>query len=54
MKLRELEEDDDDFQTFGRKCLKAVRKYQAPEKLVGSMAKRCKRVVEKRSDFTGK
>ena len=53
-RLRELEDDDDSFQDFQKKCLKAVKQYPAPEKLVGSMAKRCRDVVQKKGDFIRK
>ena len=44
--LRTLETDKDTFATFQQKTLKAVRAYPSGEKLVGSMAKRCKLVIE--------
>ena len=45
--VRTLERNRDNFSTFQKKTLKAVRKYPSGEKLVGSMAKRCRLVVEK-------
>ena len=46
-RLREKERDDDTFDVFQRRCVDAVKKYSAASKLVGSMAKRMRMVVEK-------
>lgn len=45
-KLRELETGKDTFATFQKKAVKAVLAYPSTAKLVGSMAKRCKDVIE--------
>ena len=45
-KLRQLEKPGESFETFRKKALKAVLAYPAAEKLVGSMAKRCRMVID--------
>ena len=40
--LRELETGCDEFVAWKQKVLTAVKEYPSPEKLIGSMAKRCK------------
>ena len=49
-RLRQIEHDDDSFEDFQKKCIKAVKGYVAPQNLVGSMAKRMKLVVEMKGD----
>ena len=46
-KLRELETGKDSFEAWKPKVLKAVALYPSPEKLVGSMAKRCKDCIDR-------
>ena len=45
--LRRLDKAGCSFEDFGKKCIQAVKAYPSPEKLVASMAKRCKKVIEK-------
>ena len=45
--LRRMETGRDSFPTWQTKVLKAVAKYPAKAKLVGSMAKRCQEVVKR-------
>ena len=40
--LRESEADDESFEQWKKKVIKAVGKYPSAEKLVASMARRCK------------
>ena len=42
-----LESDDDTFATFQKNCLTAVKAYPSPQKLVGAMAKRVKKCLER-------
>jgi len=46
-KLRELETNDNSFLVFQKLCLKAVGQYPAKEKLIGSMAKRVRMLLER-------
>ncbi len=46
-RLRVLEKDNDTFEAWQQKVLKAVLQYPAPEKLVGSMARRIKTLLER-------
>jgi hypothetical protein len=45
-KLRKIEKSGEPFEVFRKKILKAVRAYPSAEKLVGSMAKRCRMVLD--------
>ncbi len=45
-RLRQLESGSDTFQTFQKNALKAVGQYPAASKLVASMARRCKTVLD--------
>ena len=45
--LRRREHSDDSFTNFQSNALKAVRAYPSGEKLVGSLAKKCKQVLER-------
>ena len=49
-KLRELEPDNCTFEDFGKLAKKAVLQYPAKEKLVGSMAKRMAKCIEKKGE----
>jgi len=40
--LRESEADDESFEHWKKKVIKAVGQYPSAEKLVASMARRCK------------
>ena len=55
-KLRSLEKDRDTFATFQQKVIKAVQAYppESAKKLVGSMAKRMKLLIEKEGASIGK
>ena len=44
--LRAASKKRDTFATFQQRCLKAVRDYKGGDKLVGSMAKRMRMVVD--------
>lgn len=44
--LRAAEKRKDTFETFQKRCLQAVKEYKGAGKLVGSMAKRMKMVIE--------
>ena len=46
-RLRCLEKKRDTFPTFQKRCLQAVKDYPAKGKLVGSMAKRVRMVLDK-------
>ena len=46
-RLRQKEHDSDTFEMFQRRCVDAVKKYSASSRLVGSMAKRMRLVIEK-------
>ena len=46
-KLRELENDDDSFEIWRKKLLKAVAAYTGKAKLVGSMARKCRQTLER-------
>ena len=46
-KLRELESSDNSFKVFEKLCLKAVGQYPSKDKLIGSMAKRVKLLLER-------
>jgi|MEHZ01.5.fsa_nt_MEHZ011409100.1_1 hypothetical protein len=43
-----LETGDDNFVTFQKNCLTAVKAYPSPQKLVGAMAKRVKKCLERK------
>ena len=43
--LRRLETGKDKFPVFQKNCLKAVKAYPGAKKLVGSMAKRCQKIL---------
>ena len=43
-----LETGDDSFVTFQQNCLTAVKAYPSPQKLVGAMAKRVKKCLERK------
>ena len=45
--MRCLEKKRDTFPTFQKRCLQAVKDYPAKGKLVGSMAKRVRMVLDK-------
>ena len=45
-KLRQIERSGEPFEVFRKKILKAVLAYPSSEKLVGSLAKRCRMVVD--------
>ena len=53
-KLRQLGKKNDTFETFQKNCLRAVEEYVTPEKLVASIAKRCRRCLEKHGDMIEK
>ena len=44
--IRKAEEDDDTFEDFQKRCVKAVTNYVGAGNLVGSMAKRLRMVKE--------
>jgi transposase len=44
-RLRELETGWDSFDAWEKKLFKAISQYPSPEKLVGSMARRCQECV---------
>ena len=52
--LRTMECSSDTFATFGKKCVKAVEKYPGSDKLIGSMAKRMRILVEGQGKNIGK
>jgi len=47
-KLRELESGRDSFEDWQKKVLKAISQYPSPQKLIGSMAKRCQDCLERK------
>ena len=51
--LRKLEKDGDSFQAWQKKCIKAVNAYPSKTKLVGTMAKRVKKVILKKGAMSG-
>jgi hypothetical protein len=52
--LRTMKCSSDTFATFGKKCVKAVEKYPGSDKLIGSMAKRMRILVEGQGKNIGK
>ena len=52
--LRKRELQRDTFSTFQKKCLSAVNAYPSKAKLVGSMAKRCRLLAERKGKNIGK
>ena len=48
--LREMEPDNCTFDEFGKLVMKAVLKYPSTKKLVGSMAKRMAKCIEKKGE----
>ena len=52
--LRKLEKPRDTFETFGKNVIKAVNQYSAPEKLIASLAKRCRNVIKKSGGMVDK
>lgn len=46
--LRDLEDDGESFDAWKKKVLKAVKQYPSPEKLVASMARRCKECLARK------
>jgi len=50
-KLRELETNDNSFLVFQKLCLKAVGQNPAKEKLIGSMTKRVRMMLERQGRY---
>ena len=51
--LRKLEKDGESFEAWQKKCIKAVSAYPSKNKLVGTMAKRVKKVILKKGAMSG-
>ena len=47
-RLRQLETGSENFDAWKKKVLKAIAQYPSPEKLVGSMARRCQECLDRR------
>ena len=45
--LRALETGEDSFEDWKKKVLAAIKEYPSPEKLVGSMARRCQDCLDR-------
>ena len=52
--LRALETGDDTFVDWKKKVFAAVRAYPSPQKLVGSMAKRCQECLKRQGAMLDK
>ncbi len=53
-RLRKLEKNNDTFEQFKKRTLKATTDYPSAEKLIGSMAKRCKMVSDRKGGMLPK
>lgn len=52
--IRALETDDDTFEDFQKHCVKAVSNYSGAKELVGSMAKRMRKVKDQQGAMIDK